>query len=475
MTKTDINEELEYIEKVKKINEGKNLKYNVFTMGCQLNENDSEKICGMAEKMGYTKTENIADADLVIYNTCCVRENAEEKLFGKLGEIKKQKEAKGTIIAIGGCMMQEQHIVDKIKKSYKYDVIFGTHTLHKFPKDLYNAIMENKRITDIIDIDGEIIEGLPIKREDNIRASVTIMNGCNNFCTYCIVPYVRGRERSRAPEDIINEIKGLAQMGYKEITLLGQNVNSYMRVEREKAKASMQESNEVNNIKIDSFAKLLRAVNNIDGIEKIRFVSPHPKDFTDDVIEAIRDCEKVSKFIHLPLQSGSTKVLKAMNRVYTKEQYLNLVKKMQEKIPNVKFSTDIIVGFPGETEEDFEDTLDVVKQVKFEQIFMFIYSRRVGTPADKMENQIPEEIKHKRFDRLKALYEEQIEENNKAYIGTVHNLLVEGYSKTNSNFLTGRTDSNKVIIFEGNDSLIGKVVPVKIVSEHLWYLKGEVL
>ena len=475
MTKTDINEELEYIEKVKKINEGKNLKYNVFTMGCQLNENDSEKICGMAEKMGYTKTENIADADLVIYNTCCVRENAEEKLFGKLGEIKKQKEAKGTIIAIGGCMMQEQHIVDKIKKSYKYDVIFGTHTLHKFPKDLYNAIMENKRITDILDIDGEIIEGLPIKREDNIRASVTIMNGCNNFCTYCIVPYVRGRERSRAPEDIINEIKGLAQMGYKEITLLGQNVNSYMRVEREKAKASMQESNEVNNIKIDSFAKLLRAVNNIDGIEKIRFVSPHPKDFTDDVIEAIRDCEKVSKFIHLPLQSGSTKVLKAMNRVYTKEQYLNLVKKMQEKIPNVKFSTDIIVGFPGETEEDFEDTLDVVKQVKFEQIFMFIYSRRVGTPADKMENQIPEEIKHKRFDRLKALYEEQIEKNNKAYIGTVHNLLVEGYSKTNSNFLTGRTDSNKVIIFEGNDSLIGKVVPVKIVSEHLWYLKGEVL
>ena len=475
MTKTDINEELEYIEKVKKINEGKNLKYNVFTMGCQLNENDSEKICGMAEKMGYTKTENIADADLVIYNTCCVRENAEEKLFGKLGEIKNQKEAKGTIIAIGGCMMQEQHIVDKIKKSYKYDVIFGTHTLHKFPKDLYNAIMENKRITDILDIDGEIIEGLPIKREDNIRASVTIMNGCNNFCTYCIVPYVRGRERSRAPEDIINEIKGLAQMGYKEITLLGQNVNSYMRVEREKAKASMQESNEVNNQKIDSFAKLLRAVNNIDGIEKIRFVSPHPKDFTDDVIEAIRDCEKVSKFIHLPLQSGSTKVLKAMNRVYTKEQYLNLVKKMQEKIPNVKFSTDIIVGFPGETEENFEDTLDVVKQVKFEQIFMFIYSRRVGTPADKMENQISEEIKHKRFDRLKALYEEQIEENNKAYIGTVHNLLVEGYSKTNSNFLTGRTDSNKVIIFEGNDSLIGKVVPVKIVSEHLWYLKGEVL
>lgn len=466
MTKTDINQELEYIKKVRNINEGKNLKYNIFTMGCQLNENDSEKICGMVEQMGYTKTEKIEEADLVIYNTCCVRENAEEKLFGKLGEVKKHKEARGTIIAIGGCMMQEQHIVDKIKKSYKYDVIFGTHTLHKFPKDLYNAIMENKRITDILDIDGEIIEGLPIKRDNSIRASVTIMNGCNNFCTYCIVPYVRGRERSRAPEDILAEIKCLAQAGYKEITLLGQNVNSYMRVEREK---------NAENSQINSFAKLLRAVNEIEGIEKIRFVSPHPKDFTDDVIEAIRDCKKVSKFVHLPLQSGSSAVLKVMNRVYTKEQYLNLVKKMQKQIPDVKFSTDIIVGFPGEKEKDFEDTLDVVRKVKFEQIFMFIYSRRKGTPADTMENQVPEDIKHKRFDRLKALYEEQMVENNKAYIGTVYNLLVEGYSKTNNRYLTGRTDSNKVVIFEGDSSLIGKVVPVKIESEHLWYLKGMVI
>ena len=465
MIKININDELEYIEKVKKINEGKNLKYHILTMGCQLNENDSEKICGMLENMGYSRTENVSEADLVIYNTCCVRENAEEKLFGKLGEVKKLKEAKGTIIAIGGCMMQEKHIVDKIKKSYRYDVIFGTHTLHKFPKDLYNAIIENKKVTDILDIDGEIIEGLPIKREDNIRASVTIMNGCNNFCTYCIVPYVRGRERSRDPQDIIDEIKGLAQKGYKEITLLGQNVNSYMRVEREKGLATSE---------INSFAKLLRAVNEIEGIEKIRFVSPHPKDFTDDVIEAIRDCEKVSKFIHLPLQSGSTQVLKVMNRVYTKDQYLSLVDKMKKNIPNVKFSTDIIVGFPGETEEDFEDTLDVVRKVKFEQVFMFIYSRRVGTPADKMENQVPEEIKHKRFDRLKALYEEIISENNKDYIGTIQDILVEGYSKTNDKFLTGRTDSNKVIIFEGNSNLIGKVAKVKIVSEHMWYLKGEI-
>ena len=466
MIKTDINNELEYIEKVRKINEGKNLKYYILTMGCQLNENDSEKLCGMLENMKYARTEEITNADLVIYNTCCVRENAEEKLFGKLGEVKKLKETKGTIIAIGGCMMQEKHIVDKIKKSYKYDVIFGTHTLHKFPQDLYNSIIENKKVTDILDIDGEIIEGLPIKRADNIRASVTIMNGCNNFCTYCIVPYVRGRERSRNSEDILNEIKDLARQGYKEVTLLGQNVNSYMRVEREKGEAISE---------INSFAKLLKAVNEIEGIEKIQFISPHPKDFTDDVIEAIRDCKKVSKFIHLPLQSGSSKVLKVMNRVYTKEKYLSLVEKMKNSIPDVKFSTDIIVGFPGETEEDFEDTLDVVRKVKFEQIFMFIYSRRKGTPADKMEEQVPEEIKHKRFDRLKALYEGIIAENNKEYIGTVQDILVEGYSKTNDSFLTGRTDSNKVVIFEGDSDLIGKIAKVKIISEHMWYLKGEVI
>ena len=464
MEKIDIKNELEYIEKVKKINEGKNLKYYILTMGCQLNENDSEKISGMAQSMGYTKTDDILDADLVIYNTCCIRENAEEKLFGKLGEVKKLKESKGIIIAIGGCMMQEEHIIDKIKKSYKYDVIFGTHTLHKFPEDLYNAIVNNKKITDILDIDGKIIEGLPIRRDDDIKASVTIMNGCNNFCTYCIVPYVRGRERSRAPEDIIKEVQKLAEEGYKEITLLGQNVNSYMRVEREKQETTSD---------IDSFAKLLRKVNKVKGIEKIRFTSPHPKDFTDDVIEAIKDCEKVSKLVHLPLQSGSTNVLKAMNRVYTKEQYLNLVEKMKKEIPNVKFSTDIIVGFPGEAEEDFEDTLDVVKKVRFEQIFMFIYSRRRGTPADKMEEQVHEDIKHERFERLKKLYEEIIEENNKEYVGTVQKILTEGYSKTNSDYLTGRTDTNKVVIFKGKPELIGKMVEVKIKSEHKWYLKGE--
>ena len=467
----NIDNELQYIEKVNKINNGKNLKYLILTMGCQLNENDSEKLCGMIEKMGYTKTENLQESDLVVFNTCCVRENAEDKLFGKLGEVKKVKEKRGTLIAIGGCMMQEKHIVEKLKQSYPFfDVIFGTHTLHQFPKDLYTKIIENKRIEDVLDIDGEIIEGLPIKRNDNIKASVTIMNGCNNFCSYCIVPYVRGRERSRNPEDVLNEVKDLAKQGYKEITLLGQNVNSYLKSGNIDFESHSEESK---NIK--SFAELLRAVNKIDGIERIRFVSPHPKDFTDDVIEAIRDCEKVCKIIHLPLQSGSTEVLKVMNRKYTKEQYLNLAEKMKKIIPEVVFSTDIIVGFPGETEEDFEDTLDVVRKVHFEQVFMFIYSRRVGTPGDKMENQIPEEIKHARFDRLKELVESQVSENNKKYVGTVQKVLVEGVSKTNSEILTGRTDTNKVVNFVGSEELIGNVVELKIVSEHMWYLKGEIL
>ena len=469
MEAIDISKQLEYIDKVKEINNGKELKYFIMTMGCQLNENDSEKIAGMLEKMNYSKTNNMKDADIVVFNTCCVRENAEEKLFGKVGEVKKQKEEKETIIAIGGCMMQEKHIVDKIKQSYPYvDIIFGTHTMQNLPSDLYEKLEENKKIRDVIDIDGNIVEGLPISRNDKVKASVTIMNGCNNFCTFCIVPYVRGRERSREPRDIIEEIRELANEGYKEITLLGQNVNSYLRVERER-KIPFEEYEGVN-----SFATLLRAVNKIEGIEKIRFVSPHPKDFTDDVIEAIRDCDKVAKMIHLPLQAGSTKILKKMNRVHTKEQFIDLANKIKDAIPGVSFSTDIIVGFPGETEEDFEDTLDVVRKVRFDQVFMFIYSRRVGTVADKMEDQIPEDIKHKRFDRLKALVESQVPENNKKYIGTVQNLLVEGTSKNNENMLTGRTDSNKVVVFEGDKSLIGNVVNVKITEDHMWYLTGVI-
>ena len=465
----EIKEQKKYIDKVKEINQEKDRYYHILTMGCQLNENDSEKLCGMLETMGYQKAENQSQADIILFNTCCVRENAEERLFGKIGELKNLKEEKGIIIAIGGCMMQEKHITDKIKQSYPFvDILFGTHTLHKFPENLYKALKEKKKQEDIIDIEGEIHEGLPIKRDSKFKASVTIMNGCNNFCSYCIVPYVRGRERSREPKDIIDEIKELAKQGYKEVTLLGQNVNSYLRVEREK-NIPFEEYEGVN-----SFATLLYAINKIDGIERIRFVSPHPKDFTDDVIQAIAKCDKVCKLVHLPLQAGSSKVLKEMNRKYTKEQYLTLVEKMKKTIPNLTLSTDIIVGFPGETDEEFEDTLDVVKKVNYEQVYMFIYSRRVGTPGDRMENQIPEEIKHKRFDKLKSLVESQIAENNKKYIGTKQKILVEGTSKNNDNMLTGRTDSNKVVVFEGEKKLIGTMQEVEITSEHMWYLKGEI-
>lgn len=432
-------------------------KYYIETMGCQLNENDSEKLAGITERAGFEKTDNPADADLVIFNTCCVRENAEERLFGKLGELKRQREEKGTIIAIGGCMMQEPHILEKIKQSYNYtDIVFGTHTLHKFEEDLKKAIEERKKVRDVIDIDGEVIEGLPIKRNDKYKASVTIMYGCNNFCSYCIVPYVRGRERSREPEKILEEVEMLAKEGYKEITLLGQNVNSYNGGENY------------------NFANLLNDVCKIEGIERIRFISPHPKDFTDDVIEAIANNEKIARVIHLPLQSGSSNVLKVMNRKYTKEQYLELVEKMKKRIPDVVFSTDIIVGFPGETEEDFEDTLDVVRKVNFEQVYMFIYSRRIGTVADRMENQIPEEIKHQRFDRLKELYDSRVSENNEKYIGTTQKLLVEGFSKNDKNILTGRTDTNKVVNFEGTEDLIGKVIDINITEEHKWYLTGKI-
>ena len=469
MVNKEIIEQKEYIEKVKKLNSSKKPKYSILTMGCQQNENDSEKICGMIEQMGYEKANNPEEVDLAVMNTCCVRENAEDRLFGKLGELKRLKEQRGTVVAIGGCMMQEEHIIKKIKQSYPFvDMIFGTHTLHKFPEDLYKVLEEKRKLIDILDIDGKVYEGLPIKRDSNVKASVTIMNGCNNFCSYCIVPYVRGRERSRMPKEIIKEIEELAKKGYKEVTLLGQNVNSYLRVEREKGIDFEKYEG------IDSFAKLLRAINKIDGIERIRFISPHPKDFTDDVIQAIAECEKACKLVHLPLQSGSTEVLKVMNRKYTKEQYLNLVEKMKAKIPNLTLSTDIIVGFPGETEEDFEDTLDVVRKVKFEQVYMFIYSRRVGTPGDKMENQIPDEVKHKRFNKLKELVESQISENNQKYIGTTQKILVEGKSKNNENMLTGRTDSNKVVVFEGSSELKDKIIDIKIVSEHMWYLKGEI-
>ncbi|MBQ9267242.1 MAG: tRNA (N6-isopentenyl adenosine(37)-C2)-methylthiotransferase MiaB [Clostridia bacterium] len=454
--KEEIEKQYEYMKKIKDL--GLEKTYFIYTMGCKLNENDSEKIAGMLTEMGFTEASTVSDADIVVYNTCSIRENAEEKVFGKLGELKKQKEERGTIICFAGCMSQEPHVIEKIKKSYsQVDILFGTHNIYKFPEMLYKKITEEGKWFDVWNIDGEIWEGVPIKRADKKSASVTIMNGCNNFCTYCIVPYTRGRERSRKPEDIIEEVKGLAEEGYREVMLLGQNVNSYKGREDY------------------NFANLLSDIDQIPGIDIIRFMSPHPKDFKDDVIDVIASSKHICKVIHLPLQSGSSKVLKSMNRGYTKEQYLELVDKIRAKVPDVAFTTDIIVGFPGETEEDFEDTLDVVRRVDFEQVFMFIYSVRKGTRAEKMEGHIPEEIKSERFSRLKELADGMVDEGNKKYIGTIQKILVEGESKTNSEVLTGRTTTNKIVNFVGDKSLIGKEIEVRIVSQHVWYLKGETI
>ena len=451
----EIEKQYEYMNKIKML--GLNKKYFIYTMGCKLNENDSEKISGMLTEMGFVESKSSDDADIVVYNTCSIRENAEEKVFGKLGELKKQKEEHGTIICFAGCMSQEEHVVEKIKNTYKQvDILFGTHNIYKFPEMLYKKLLLNNKCFEVWDIDGEVWEGLPIKRTDSNSACVTIMNGCNNFCSYCIVPYTRGRERSRKPEDIIEEVKQLANEGYKEVMLLGQNVNSYKGREDY------------------NFANLLRDINKVDGVDIIRFMSPHPKDFKDDVIDAIADCDKVCKVIHLPLQSGSSKVLKNMNRGYTKEQYLELVDKIRNKIPNVAFTTDIIVGFPGETEEDFEDTLDVVRKVGYEQVFMFIYSVRKGTRAEKMDGHISPEISSRRFNRLKELADAMVEESNLKYIDTIQKVLVEGESKTNSDVLTGRTKTGKIVNFVGEKELIGREIDVKITEQHVWYLSGTI-
>ena len=458
MEAINIENQKEYIETVKKLNEDKNVKYSILTMGCQLNENDSEKLSGMIEEMGYTRTENIEEADLIVFNTCCVRENAEDKLFGKLGEVKKIKEKRGTIIAIGGCMMQEEHIVEKLQKSYPFfDIVFGTHTLHKFPQDLYNIILNKKRIEDIINIDGEIVEGLPIKRDDKIKASVTIMYGCNNFCSYCIVPYVRGRERSRKPEDIIKEVKQVVSEGVKEVMLLGQNVNSYGKTLEEPM----------------SFAELLREVEKVEGLERIRFMTPHPKDLSDDLIEVMATSKKVCNHMHLPMQSGSSRLLKLMNRHYTKEQYVALAKKIQERIPGVSFTTDIIVGFPGETEEDFKETLDVVREVGFDSAYTYVYSKRSGTPAASMEDQVDKDVIKDRFDRLLALLKETSAKNCKKKVGDIERVLIEEENTHEEGMLTGRLENNLLVHFKGCKEQIGTMADVKLVEEKGFYYMGE--
>ena len=435
--------------------------FYIETWGCQMNEEDSEKLSGMLKRVGYTKTENKEDAGIILFNTCCVRENAENKVFGNLGSLKHlKKENPDLIIGICGCMMQQEGMADKILKKFPYvNIVFGTHNAYKFPEYLNRVKTEGVQIKEIFNKETDIVEGLPIDRESNVKAFVTIMYGCNNFCTYCIVPYVRGRERSRKPEDILNEVRELVAQGYKEITLLGQNVNSYGK--------GLEED-------VD-FAKLLRMINEIEGLERVRFMTSHPKDLTHDVIMAIKECDKLCEQIHLPVQSGSNSILKKMNRHYTKEYYLDLIKKIKEEIPGVTLTTDIIVGFPGETEEDFQETLELVKEVGYSSAFTFIYSRRNNTPADMMLNQVSEEDKHHRFNRLIAAVNERVIAQNNAEEGNILEVLVEGNSKNDAEKLTGRTRTGRLVNFTGEGINAGDIVNVKITRAQNFSLIGEVI
>ena len=433
----------------------------ISTYGCQMNEEDSEKLSGMLKSQGYERTENKEEASIIIFNTCCVRENAENKVFGNLGQLKQLKKKKpNLVIAICGCMMQQVGMADKVLKTFPYvDIIFGTHNAHKFPEYLHRVLQEGVQVKEILNKEEGIVEGLPIDRKSDVKAFVTIMYGCNNFCTYCIVPYVRGRERSRKSEDIIKEIEELVSQGYKEITLLGQNVNSYGK--------GLEED-------ID-FSGLLRKVNEVKGLERVRFMTSHPKDLSDDVIMAIKECDKLCEQVHLPVQSGSSRILKEMNRHYDREYYLDLVKKIKSEIPDVTLTTDIIIGFPGETEEDFLDTLSLCEEVGYDSAFTFIYSRRNHTPADKMENQIPDDIKHDRFNRLVEAINKKVVIKNKEYEGKVVEVLVEGPSKNDETKLTGRTKNGKLVNFAGDEKLVGELVNLKIVRAQPFSLIGEIV
>lgn len=465
MSSIEVERQNEFIKKIRLINDkqykdnGRQKYYYNLVMGCQMNAHDSEKLSGMLSDMGYIETDDETKADFIIYNTCCVRENAELKVYGKLGALKNYKKHNpDVLIAVCGCMMQQQAVIDTIKKSYRHvDIIFGTFNLYKLPELIDARLESGSMIVDVWEEGKEIVEDLPSIRKYKYKASVNIMYGCNNFCSYCIVPYVRGRERSREPEDIISEIKKLVADGVKHITLLGQNVNSYGK-------------NLENPI---SFAKLLKMVDEVEGVEQISFMTSHPKDLSDELIETLKECKKVMNYLHLPFQSGSTRILEKMNRKYTKDEYLNLIDKIKKAKPDIHISTDIIVGFPGETEEDFEETLDVCRKVGFSTAFTFIYSKRSGTPAANMENQVPEDVIKDRFDRLLNVINPIVGEINKKEVGKIVRVFPEEINKNNENLLTGRTDSNILVHFEGNKDLIGKFVNVKIVENKTFYLVGE--
>ena len=446
---------------VKNINEGRKKYAFVETYGCAQNVNDSQHLMGMLCAMGYEETHDKKIADVIIYNTCAVRENAELKVFGNIGALKALKREKNDlIIGVCGCMMQQEHIVEQIKRRYKHvDIVFGTHSLYRFPEILYNAMEKRERVIEFKNSDGKIAEDIPVYRDGSVTAGVSVMYGCNNFCTYCIVPYVRGRERSRKKEDIIKEAENLSQKGVKEIMLLGQNVNSYGK--------------DIEGY-ID-FPDLLKEVSKVDGIERIRFMTSHPKDLSDKLIDEICENKKVCKQLHLPIQCGSNKILKIMNRKYTKEEYLEKIRKVKEKIPDITLTTDIIVGFPGEDNDDFEHTMDVIKKVRYDSVFSFIYSKRKGTPAEKMADVLTKDEKKKNFDRMLEVQNIISAEKNKLYEGRKFDVLVEGESKTNPEFLSGRTDGGKIVNFKGSKDLTGKIITVKITKSHTWSLSGELV
>ena len=441
-----------------------NKTFHITTFGCQMNEHDSETLAGMLLEKGYQPAAERKDANLVIFNTCSIRENADKRFFGTLGQLKKKKTELGDnfTVCVCGCMMQQQHIIDTIKAKYPWvDVIFGTNNLHQLPELLDKLYQEKQKQLSVWQDGGEIVEGLPAKRLYRHKAFVNIMYGCNNFCTYCIVPYTRGRERSRKPEDIVAEIKNLVNDGVREVMLLGQNVNSYRGISADGTQTD--------------FADLIARINEIEGLARIRFMTSHPKDISDKLIAAYGTCEKLCHYIHLPVQAGSSKVLREMNRHYTREAYLQKVEKLRAVDPDMAISTDIIVGFPGETEAEFEETLSLCEEVRYDSAFTFLYSVRKGTPAEKFEDQIPEEVKHERFNRLVDVINRISAEKNVAYVGRVDKVLVDGPAQTNSKTYGGRTETFKLVNFEGRPEMIGQIVAVEITDANTFSLVGRVL
>ena len=435
-------------------------KFFITTFGCQMNEHDSENLAGLLLERGYEEAKERKDADIVIFNTCSIRENADKRFFGTLGQLKKKKEEEGEnfTVCVCGCMMQQKHIQDTLKQKYPWvDVVFGTHNLENLPDLLDKHFNEKVKVKEIFEDRTNIPEILPCERMFNHKSFVNITYGCNNFCTYCIVPYTRGREKSRPQSEIINEIKKLALTGVKEVMLLGQNVNSY------KGEDGL------------SFAGLIKLINEIDGIERIRFMTSHPKDLSDELIDCFRTCNKLCHYFHLPVQAGNNKVLKEMNRRYTREHYLELVKKLRAVDPDMAISTDIIVGFPGETEEEFQDTLSLCSEVEYDSAFTFLYSIRKGTPAATYENQIPDDIKHERFDRLVEIINSTSLKKNAEYVGRTVKVLVDGPSRKNSKTFEGRTDTFKLVSFIGKPEMIGNIIDVKITSSNTFSLEGEAI